>query len=40
MYLDGSVYEGKIDNGMKNGKGKLSTSDGAQYEGDFTNDNI
>ena len=37
-YEDNTVYEGQVENGIKNGKGILKYSDGTKYKGDFKDD--
>ena len=37
-YEDNSIYEGEINYGVKEGKGKIKFSDGTIYEGNFKND--
>jgi len=38
MYIDGSLYEGNWDKGLKCGNGRFLFSDGDIYEGEFQND--
>ena len=34
-YSTGSVYQGQWKGGMRHGKGKMTWTDGAYYEGDW-----
>jgi len=34
IYEDGSIYEGEIKKGLRNGKGKFTYAEGGVYEGD------
>jgi hypothetical protein len=38
VYLDGSVYEGKWENGVKKGQGFLRTKVGTDFKGNFDAD--
>lgn len=35
VFADGSKYQGRFDNGIPNGKGKMTLSNGDRYEGEF-----
>ena len=35
QYNTGSVYQGQWKGGMRHGKGKMTWTDGAYYEGDW-----
>jgi len=37
-FLDGTVYEGKVIAGRKNGQGKMKYFNGDVYEGNWLND--
>lgn len=39
-YKDGTLYQGEVVNGKKQGKGKLTSLDATLYEGQFENDKI
>ena len=40
QYDEGSVYEGEFKNGLRNGQGKYTMSDGFVYEGTWRDDQI
>lgn len=35
VLTDGSIYEGELFEGMKDGKGRIKWPDGSMYEGDW-----
>ena len=37
-YENGDIYNGHIENGMKNGKGKIIYNNGNEYDGEWKND--
>ena len=37
-YSNGDIYEGELNNGQKNGKGKFTYSNGDIYYGEWKND--
>lgn len=39
-YLNGDLYEGHWQNGLRHGQGKLTTASGMVYEGDWVNDDL
>ena len=40
VLTDGSIYEGELLEGMKDGKGRIKWTDGSRYEGDWSRDQI